>query len=616
MRLVNKKHYIIAISQSVSIQRTGQQASFTGRIASIGGDRMKRLFLLLVLLAFVGAASATDYYLATTGDNNNTGLSIAQAWKDPSYADDQLYAGDTLWVVDGIYWEDDTFYMTSSHLGTSDNWVNIKAYNGTPIWDGSNATIKWGFSMSLATPYTPAYLKIDGITIRSYRDGIFCADNVSDFIIVNCTFRDTNIAEDWRSLASIGGGVRNVTIHNCDFIDTSNFCLNMIGDRWGITRRMYNVTITDCFFNNTTNHGAIQFSDYCSDITVSDSIFDTCYSGVGTYYHEIDTNYNRTYNVLYKNNSFINITYYPMSLMGTVNSSIEDNIVYDAGKSAFCSYGYCNNVTIKNNIVSDSLRLHDDYLSTNSNILVKYKNNTYTNLDSIDTYYIRGGGALIIIDDIHQPSFRVAMRNDDIIGNTTIEYLDGKVFNYSIIVGSTYSITEPRWFSEKSNMTFGSSIGVDIDIDIIPYNITLLPMNAYLKNVTVHHDSLPADDRTNIIVNSSVSSNPTWINATMQNASNTYNVSIDGSYVTQVVSDSDKVVRYQYTGSWSSHDFEFDWSGGSSSWSPSSFGNYYNATDQIKITVKGYGNGSHIFSRSLQQSDNNASSFKIMVKTT
>jgi len=73
MRLVNKKHYIIAISQSVSIQRTGKQASFTGRIASIGGDGMRRLFLLLALLAFVGEVSAAPNVTSWSNNKTNDG---------------------------------------------------------------------------------------------------------------------------------------------------------------------------------------------------------------------------------------------------------------------------------------------------------------------------------------------------------------------------------------------------------------------------------------------------------------------------------------------------------------------------------------------------------------
>ena len=57
-------------------------------------------------------------------------------------------------------------------------------------------------------------------------------------------------------------------------------------------------------------------------------------------------------------------------------------------------------------------------------------------------------------------------------------------------------------------------------------------------------------------------------------------------------------------------------SSGEPSWSPSNVGNYYNATNRIEITVKSYGDRSHIFSRTPTQNDGNASSFKIMVKTT
>jgi len=150
-------------------------------------------------------------------------------------------------------------------------------------------------------------------------------------------------------------------------------------------------------------------------------------------------------------------------------------------------------------------------------------------------------------------------------------------------------------------------------IEYDPITSTLRPTCGHLYDVTVNHESDVADDRTNITANGTISDNPTWINATMQNTSNTYNVSIDGVYTTQVVSDYGGIVRYRYTDSWSEHDFEFD-GYSSEGWSPSDTAIYFNTTSPIEITTET--DGTNLFSRTPTETDEIVTSFNLVVTTT
>jgi hypothetical protein len=51
---------------------------------------------IFALVALMGAASATDYYVSTTGDNGASG-DLTHPWQNVSYATQQAVAGDTIY---------------------------------------------------------------------------------------------------------------------------------------------------------------------------------------------------------------------------------------------------------------------------------------------------------------------------------------------------------------------------------------------------------------------------------------------------------------------------------------------------------------------------------------
>ncbi len=432
------------------------------------------------------------YYLSPTGNDDNTGLSADSAWQNPSYAVYQLHAGDTLWVLQGTYFENTTSTMYFENMGIETHRVVIKSHPDNtemPVWDGDGIYTAGLEIFYSYTPYQPGFLEIDGIHITRFGCHTVILRNITDLVIKNCSFTNTSVAPNWRSIMNLGGGVRDVVIDNCTFFDSSNFCINAIGDRYGTSEKSYHLLISDSHFEHTYNHGAIQLCDYASHMTVAGNTFYDCYCGVDIYFHELETNPNRQSNHVIRSNTFTDIMYYPMFAMGTINSLFLDNTVNGSGYSAFGVTGYCNNVILKDNVVFDSYRIHDDYNTGHPNILVTYENNTYSGIESEIAYYVRCGGHLVVKDDFHQPGFQVEMLNTDIAGVTDIVYTDGRVFDYAMVSGSGYTITEPAWYPDKSCFAVSSPEGNPSIFEISPFNMTVIPDTDSLEVLMITWDT-------------------------------------------------------------------------------------------------------------------------------
>ena len=81
------------------------------------------LSIFAALLFIACAASATDYYVSTSGENSASG-NITHPWQNVSYAAQHATAGDTINLF-GETWYDE-------HVVFSGDSVILRAYNGTP----------------------------------------------------------------------------------------------------------------------------------------------------------------------------------------------------------------------------------------------------------------------------------------------------------------------------------------------------------------------------------------------------------------------------------------------------------------------------------------------------
>jgi parallel beta-helix repeat protein len=134
---------------------------------------MRLLAAFLIALISV-AANAADYYVATTGNNSNSG-NVLSPWATISYGFGRLSAGDTLWVRGGTYNETLTIWNKN---GSSGAWYTVKAYPGeTPIMDGTGKSGNGVIVIGGSNPNVSSYIRIEGLEVKNGGvNGIFLYD--------------------------------------------------------------------------------------------------------------------------------------------------------------------------------------------------------------------------------------------------------------------------------------------------------------------------------------------------------------------------------------------------------------------------------------------------------
>ena len=142
----------------------------------------KILFVIGLFLMLSGNALATDYYVSTTGNDENTGLSVEQSWLTPSHAATQAIAGDTIYIIDGLYQEE---LIIFSNNGTSENLITMIAYNGTPHFDGiAGATHDDDDCFRLQDT---EYITIQGIHVSNYTHALD-VERSNNILVRYCEF--------------------------------------------------------------------------------------------------------------------------------------------------------------------------------------------------------------------------------------------------------------------------------------------------------------------------------------------------------------------------------------------------------------------------------------------
>ena len=234
--------------------------------------RCKRLFLLISLLVISMHAIAKTYYVATNGNNSNSGT-LSQPWLTWRYAFTTAKSGDTVFFRGGTYPFEGSVNIRIGNSGTHDNPICFFNYpNEVPILDFSNR-INGAFSYALVVGSGQNYLHFKGLTFRNmiqssdvYIAGIVGGDNIG-VIFENMTVH--GIGGPGYSF----GNVDSLTFINCDTFDCydpfndggngDGFQVNNISTR-GVTNfigcRAWRCS--DDGFDNFNNNGIVNYS-YC-----------------------------------------------------------------------------------------------------------------------------------------------------------------------------------------------------------------------------------------------------------------------------------------------------------------------------------------------------------------
>lgn len=174
--------------------------------------------LSLALLMLPAPGMATTYYVSTTGNNSNDGLSTATPWRTIGHAVDTMLAGDATFVRGGTYSTESTIRFRRT--GTAVAPIQLLNYPGeSPVIDyvnqqvGDTVTILHASGQNVAV----GYITIEGFEIKNGYDGIKFY-NMHDSIIRHNWIHD-NLNQ---GILGIGGHHnlfdRNRINHNGNFV--------------------------------------------------------------------------------------------------------------------------------------------------------------------------------------------------------------------------------------------------------------------------------------------------------------------------------------------------------------------------------------------------------------
>jgi hypothetical protein len=120
----------------------------------------------ITLLALTSLAHATNYYVSTTGNNSNNGLTTSSAWRNIQYAANHVQAGDTVNVLGGSY--NETVNLPASGSAAA-GYITFQNYAGqTAAVDGTGLSIPGG-QYGMFNIASQSYIIIQGLEIRNYK---------------------------------------------------------------------------------------------------------------------------------------------------------------------------------------------------------------------------------------------------------------------------------------------------------------------------------------------------------------------------------------------------------------------------------------------------------------
>lgn len=204
--------------------------------------------LLFVVLGAVNAY-ATTYYVTTSGNNGNTGLSEGAAWRTITYAATQAHAGDTVYIHGGNYGHE---HPVVSNSGSSGSPITFEGYDGTvllgtlPSPRTTPSSSEIGFTIG-----SKSYITLRNIHFTWFYDCVYVYSSnhitLDDLYIDSCGGETSQGDGIWVKQSSY------VTVQDCTVIDCG-------GNNVFFDRSNYST------IDNLTTLGTLASSNiYCTD---------------------------------------------------------------------------------------------------------------------------------------------------------------------------------------------------------------------------------------------------------------------------------------------------------------------------------------------------------------
>ena len=185
-------------------------------------------------ISYAQAASRT-YYVSTSGNDTNDGLTEATAWRTITYAATQAQAGDIIKIKGGYYGHE---HVVIENSGTKGNPIIFEGYDGTPVLDGEDRS---GVGILIESK---SYIILRNFKLTNYGIAVQLTD-AEHITVEGCTISDIGTGTAGRGIALSRS--HYCTIRRCSITDASMHNIS-------IYRSTYNL-IEGCSLNAVTEDG-------------------------------------------------------------------------------------------------------------------------------------------------------------------------------------------------------------------------------------------------------------------------------------------------------------------------------------------------------------------------
>ena len=181
-----------------------------------------KLYLFLIFSIFFFTANANVYYVATNGNDVNSG-SISSPFATLIKFNTVSVAGDTCYVRGGLYTPTDQVVLNKA--GTSSAWIRILNYpNESPVFDGAN-TNNASFTHGIIKMIFASYTHVKGLEFKNT-----VKEEISGLIVMSCNniLIERCIAHHIRAVGFVGyastvNAGSNLTFLNCDSYENDDW---------------------------------------------------------------------------------------------------------------------------------------------------------------------------------------------------------------------------------------------------------------------------------------------------------------------------------------------------------------------------------------------------------
>ena len=179
--------------------------------------------LTLSLLLVSASSSATNYYVATTGSDSNSGTSTSEPFFTVTKAAEMVQAGDVVYIASGTYSE---MNITPAASGSSTaGYIVFRPLtdDATVVFTKSDNTSD-DVSYPIFNIASKSYVWIRGLQFKdmTYLKAALYMGGANHCVVTDCTFSSLGVEEQ----ASYGGtatvwmsNATNCTVQNCSFSD-------------------------------------------------------------------------------------------------------------------------------------------------------------------------------------------------------------------------------------------------------------------------------------------------------------------------------------------------------------------------------------------------------------